>query len=63
MKTAKKKTIKSETQLDKINARIESITSQYNDAVQMINKYTDIGKKCLGAIEVLNDLKEDLDSK
>ena len=53
--------IKSVNSLDMINTRIETTTSQYNDAVQKSNQYTDLAKRCLGALEILNNLKQELD--
>ena len=73
MKTAEKKVtetkvndngqLQQESQLDKINTRIEATTAQYNDAMQKVNQYTDLAKRCLGAIEMLNSLKEELEPK
>ena len=41
-----------EIKLDDIDKQIESITAQYNDAIQKRNQYDDLAKRCLGAIEV-----------
>ena len=55
--------IEQESQLEKINSRIESTTAQYNDAIQKVNQFSDLAKRCLGAIEILNNLKEELEPK
>ena len=55
--------LEQESQLEKINTRIEATTAQYNDAMQKVNQFTDLAKRCLGAIEMLNSLKEELEPK
>ena len=50
--------VKSTDSLKMINARIESTTAQYNDAVQKAEQYIDLKKRCLGALEILNNLKQ-----
>ena len=46
-----------EIKLDDIDKQIESITAQYNDAVQKAEQFIDLKKRCLGALEVLNGLR------
>lgn len=62
--------IEQESQLEKINSRIESTTAQYNESVQrsaqlkqQFEQEIDLQKRCLGAIEILNNLKEELEPK
>ena len=53
--------IKSTDSLKMIESRIETTTAQYNDAVQKAEQYIDLKKRCLGALEILNNLKQELD--
>ena len=50
-----------EIKLDDIDKQIQSITAQYNDAVQKAEQYIDLKKRCLGALEILQGLKKELD--
>ena len=53
--------IKSTDSLKMIESRIETTTAQYNDAVQKAEQYIDLKKRCLGALEILQGLKKELD--
>tara|TARA_R100000808_G_C2144805_1_gene152562 strand:+ start:329 stop:571 length:243 start_codon:yes stop_codon:yes gene_type:complete len=46
-----------EIRADDIDKQIESITAQLNDAASKELQYADLKKRCLGALEVLNNLK------
>ena len=62
--------ITKESQLTGINSRIESTSKQYEDSVKRSSQFKaqfdqeiDLQKRCLGAIEILNNLKEELEPK
>ena len=62
--------LKEDSQLKGINSRLESTTTQYNDSVkrsqelkQKFDQEIDLQKRCLGAVEILNNLKEELEPK
>jgi hypothetical protein len=62
--------IEKESFIDKINSRIESTTKQYEESVkrstqhkQQFDQEIDLQKRCLGALEISNNLKEELEPK
>ena len=62
--------IEQESVIEKINSRIESTTKQYEESVkrsaqlkQQFDQEIDLQKRCLGALEISNNLKEELEPK
>ena len=44
-----------------IDKRIESLTAQYNEAVQKRDQFANLATRCLGGLEILQGLKKELE--
>ena len=45
-----------EPSIDEMKEKLTKVTAQYEESVKQANYYSEIAKRCLGAIEVLQNL-------